>query len=222
MNIYSDANDQFVKSVVAFADTGAGLLYEDEAHEKLLSHEVAEKMLLSGDLLVDLGEAGYSVPTGFKIKDEGVEVTVPNGDSEALTLKSDAVPPSFQITDPPSEQDLFSKVASDLQTPLTVTSDHKIFANLHHIEGYTGFSSIEEEQEGYYLATHYVPTPSDAEIWVYKTFGTVGWKKLSRPDLTMVSRITNKYTQKLLVYAERNGVKSDVVEIDLSGLTLEK
>lgn len=222
MNIYSDANDQFVKSVVAFADKEAGLLYEDEAHKKLLSHEVAEKMLLSGDLLVDLGEDGYSVPTGFKIKDEGIEVTVPNGDSEALTLKSDAVPPSFQITDPPSEQDQFGKVASDLQTPITVTSDHKIFANLHHIEGYTGFSSIEEEQEGHYLATHYVPTPSDAEIWVYKTFGTVGWKKLSRPDLTMVSRITNKYAQKLLVYAERNGVKSDVVEVDLSGLTLEK
>lgn len=100
-------------------------------------------------------------------------------------------------------------------------SGNKITGTLHHVTGFTDFSSLPEEQEGYYLVTHYIPEPEEADIHVYKTDGTVGDKILSRPDLALVSRITNKETQKLIVYSELDGVKSKEITYDLSGLTLE-
>ena len=48
------------------------------------------------------------------------------------------------------EQDLLGKQTSDLQTGVGVSGE-TITGTLHHQEGYTGFSSIAEEQEGYYF-----------------------------------------------------------------------
>lgn len=98
---------------------------------------------------------------------------------------------------------------------------NKITGTLHYVKGFTDFSTIPDEQEGHYLVTKYTPDPEDADVHVFKTDGTVGDKILSRPDLTLVSHITNKDTQKLQVYVEKDGVRSDVKEFDLSGLTLE-
>lgn len=54
------------------------------------------------------------------------------------------------------EQDLLGKQTSDLQTGVVVSGE-TITGTLHHQEGYTGFSSIAEEQEGYYFAMQVVP-----------------------------------------------------------------
>lgn len=99
---------------------------------------------------------------------------------------------------------------------------NKITGTLHYVEGFTDFSSIPDEQNGYYLVTKYAPVPNDGDVHVFKTDGTVGDKILSRPDLTLVSHITNKNTQKLRVYVEKNGVKGETIEYDLSDLTLEE
>lgn len=92
---------------------------------------------------------------------------------------------------------------------------------MHYVTDYTGFSSLPEEQSGHYLVTHYKPIPENADVMVYKTSGTVGWKTLSKPDLTLVSRITDKMTQKLQVKYKLGDVESEIIEYDLSGLTLE-
>ena len=125
------------------------------------------------------------------------------------------------MIEPDPEEDCFGLVPSDLQSNIQISADNKITGTLHYVSDFTGFSSIPEEQSGNYLVTHYAPVPPEADVYVYKTSGTVGWKKLTKPSLTLVSRITDKETQKLQVYYELNGVKSDTIEYDLSGLTLE-
>ena len=50
--------------------------------------------------------------------------------------------------------DLFGKVASDLQEGVFI-KDGKVFGTLKYVTGYTGFSGLPEEQEGYYLVLHY-------------------------------------------------------------------
>ena len=72
------------------------------------------------------------------------------------------------------------------------------------------------------MCLHYVPDPYEADVHVFKTFGTVGDKILGKPDLTMCSRITDKNTNKIEVYADFNGTKSNKITLDLSGLTLEE
>lgn len=100
-------------------------------------------------------------------------------------------------------------------------SGNKITGTLHHVDNFTGFSSIPEEQSGNYLVTSYSPEPPEADVYVYKTNGTVGWKKLTKPDLTLVSRITDSKTQKLQVRYKLDDKESEIVEYDLSGLALE-
>lgn len=90
---------------------------------------------------------------------------------------------------------------SQLQEGITVNGN-KITGTLHYVKGFTGFSGLSEEQEGHFLVMQYVPDPYE-------------------PDLTMCSRITDKEKQKLEVYAELNGVKSETTVYDISGLTLE-
>lgn len=116
--------------------------------------------------------------------------------------------------------DCWSKKTSELQSDIKIDGN-KITGTLHHVEGFTDFSSIPDEQSGYYLVTKYVPIPEDGDVHVFKTDGTVGDKILSRPDLTLVSHITNKNTQKLQVYVEKDGVRGKTIEYDLSNLTLE-
>lgn len=121
---------------------------------------------------------------------------------------------------PKAEEDCFGLVPADLQSDIVI-SGNKITGTLHYVSDFTGFSSLPEEQSGNYLVTSYSPEPPEADVYVCKTSGTVGWKKLTKPALTLVSRITDKNTQKLQVYFEKDGSKSETVEYDLSGLTLE-
>lgn len=109
-----------------------------------------------------------------------------------------------------------------MQSDVTVSEDNKISGLLYYVDDFTGFSSLPDEQKGNYLATTYTPEPAEADVWVYKTNGTVGWKKLTKPDLTLISRITDPSTQKLQVYYELDGIKSDTIEYDLSGLILDE
>lgn len=130
--------------------------------------------------------------------------------------------PSGELIDPDPGIDTFGKSFDELQSGITISKSHKITGTLHYVTGYTGFSSLPEEQSGHYLVTHYKPIPENADVMVYKTSGAVGWKTLSKPDLTLVSRITDKTTQKLQVKYKLGAVESEIIEYDLSGLTLEE
>lgn len=116
--------------------------------------------------------------------------------------------------------DIFGMKTSQLQEGITVDGN-KITGTLHYVKDFTGFSSLPEEQKGHFLVMQYTPDPYEADVHVLKTNGTVGDKILGKPDLTMCSRIIDKAKQKLEVYAELNGVKSEKTIYDISGLTLE-
>ena len=122
---------------------------------------------------------------------------------------------------PDEYEDCFGLFPENLQSDIVISDDHKITGTLHYVENFTGFSGLPEEQAGNYLVTTYAPEPPEADVYVFKTSGTVGWKKLTKPALTLVSRITDKNKQKLQVYYELDGNKSETIEYDLSGLTLE-
>ena len=128
--------------------------------------------------------------------------------------------PTGKVVEPDEHEDCFGLFPSDLQSNIVI-SGNKITGTLHHVDNFTGFSSLPEEQSGNYLVTTYSPEPPEAEVYVNKTNGTVGWKKLTKPSLTLVSRITDQKKQKLQVYYELNGNRSKTFEYDLSGLTLE-
>ena len=221
--IYADSNSQHIKAFVVFGGSN-GKLYVDENNANLVSGDDLKEALLTNSVVVNY-DGGCYIPSGFSETDADVSVTILPTIEDTITpvsLISGPKRPTFTVVNPDDLIDCFNKRASDLQENMYVTNDNRIVATLKHITDYEGFSPLPEEQEGWYLATHWVPKPAEAEIYVYKTKGTVGWKKLSKPDLTMVSRVTNKYGQKLKAYCEYQGLRSDIIEFDLSSLTLEK
>lgn len=59
----------------------------------------------------------------------------------------------------PADQDLLGKKASDLVgNDLTVYADGSVTGTFHYVTGYTGFSSVAEEQSGHYFPFHLVKT----------------------------------------------------------------
>lgn len=215
--IYADAGEQEVKAVILYGKRGDNYLYStSEMSESVkMEKEDFDNLMLKGAKISYDGT--IYTPKNFVLS--GAYSTVTFGDS--ITLQSKPKKPTVTVITPGDEIDLLGKTTSDLQESIRIEGN-AIYGTLHHITGYTGFSSIEDEQEGYYLATKYVPDPSDGDVHVLKTNGTVGDKVLSRPDLTLVSIITNKDIQKLQVYVEADGVKGDTVEYDLSHLILEE
>lgn len=221
--VYADSQSQHVKSMIVFANSD-GKLYSDEEFTELASGDELSFAIRQKLVLVNY-EGEMHTPSSFVDGDGEVEVSIiidNEGTLQTKSFESGPKVPSVEIVLTPDSIDYFGKVASELCSDWKITDDYRILATLNYVTGYTGFSGLEEEQEGWYLPTHYIPTPSEAEVHVYKTFGTVGWKQLGKPDLALCSRITDKYKNKLIVYAEYNGLKSDPIELDLSGLKLLK
>ena len=109
--------------------------------------------------------------------------------------------------------DLLGKTINDLQKGVTFIGNN-IVGELKYVTGYTGFSGDVSEQSGNYLVTHYTAN-SDNDIVVELVNGTRGPVTLDE-DGILISRITNKTTQKIKVTC------GDKVEIfDLTGLVLE-
>lgn len=214
--VYGDSGEPLIQSVILYGKADDAAIYRKPTMAEEDKIEMGDLM----DILKVGAKVSYdgSIQTPLNFSDEGDHVSLTIGDG--IVLNSKTAPPRFDLVSPGDEIDCFGKVASDLQSDIRVDGN-RILGRLHYISNFTGFSGLEEEQNGYYLATHYIPHPNEADIYVYKTNGTVGVKKLSRPDLTMVSRITDKSKQKLQVYAEKEGLRSETVTFDLSGLILE-
>lgn len=99
----------------------------------------------------------------------------------------------FNVSD---SVDLFGKVASDLQSEVTLNDD-TIEGTLKYVDDYTGFSSKAEEQSGNYLVLH-VDTTSEEDVYVELVNGVSGPVKLDE-DRIIVLRIANKDTQQVKV-----------------------
>lgn len=57
--------------------------------------------------------------------------------------------------------DLLGKSASDLQKNVFI-EDGKVFGTIKYVNGYTGFSGLPSEQQGYYLVLHYECDAADS------------------------------------------------------------
>lgn len=214
--VYDDAGEQCIKSITLYGKTGDTNVYSKPAMAE--TDKVAKSELL--DILKKGAVVSYKgeIYIPKKFADEETHVSLTIGDDIVLNSKPETEP-TVAITVPEPTVDLLGKTASELQSDIQI-KDGKVTGTLHHVSDYTGFSSISEQQEGWYLATKCIPDPEDAKVHVYKTNGTVE-ERILDADLLWVAQITDKNLQKLQVYVDNNGVKSKTVELDLSGLTLE-
>lgn len=85
--------------------------------------------------------------------------------------------------------------------------------------GYTGFSGIESEQSGNFLALHIDTEVEGATITVELVGGVNGAVTLDS-DRTIILRIKNK-SQKIKIIASKEGYDTITKTYSLSGLTLE-
>lgn len=218
--IYEEARNANALGYMLYGKAGDTNLYADpDCTEKVaLTKDVVEDFFMNG-LMVSYDGAVAHTTSMKETADGKVSVIFTTDGTTPITLSSQVNPPSVIVSGTPDTIDLLGKRASALQSDVKVR-DNDISAKLYYVKDYTGFSSIKEEQSGYYLATTYTPSDENADVYVYKTNGTVGEKKLGKPDLTLVSRITNPDVQKLIVRAEQDGVKGETIVYNLTGLCL--
>lgn len=125
---------------------------------------------------------------------------------------------SLSVLPVDGETELLGKKANELQTGIEI-GDDTITGTLHHVTGYTGFSSLPAEQTGNYIGLLFDPTPEDATVTVEIVGGTKGPVQLDA-DMMYVGKIANKDTQSIKVVVTKD---DETVEktYSLSGLTLE-
>lgn len=109
---------------------------------------------------------------------------------------------------------LLGKMASDLQTGVTISGD-VISGQLKYVTGYTGFSSNPAEQEGNYLALKVGGVEASDVVTVELLGGTLGHPVTLDSDRNIVLKIANT-NQKVKVVV--NG--EETATYKLTGLTL--
>lgn len=124
---------------------------------------------------------------------------------------------SLSVSPEDAGADAYGKPVSELQDNIKIDGT-KITGTLHHVTGYTKFSSATDEQSGNYLAMK-VSAPSDATVKFKLIGGKGNLKTLPADDHQIVWKIAAT-TQKPHLEITRGGDTSSV-EYDLSGLTLE-
>ena len=111
---------------------------------------------------------------------------------------------------------LFGKYSSELQSDIQIASNNVISGTLNYVDGYTGFSSDPELQEGHDLALH-VDTGdvTGATITV-----TVTNPSVLDEDQTIVLYIRDKDSQTVTVVAEKEDYPTVRKVYRRTGLTL--
>ena len=108
--------------------------------------------------------------------------------------------------------DLFGKVASDLQTGITITGDD-ITGTLKYISDYSSAFGPGED-DGNYICLHFAANLSGATITA-----TIANPVTLDEDGILVGRIRDKDSQTITVVASKPGYASATRVFDLSGLT---
>ena len=108
--------------------------------------------------------------------------------------------------------DLFGKVASDLQTGITITGDD-ITGTLKYISDYSSAFGPGED-DGNYICLHFAANLSGATITA-----TITNPVTLDEDGILVGRIRDKDSQTITVVASKPGYASATRVFDLSGLT---
>ena len=125
---------------------------------------------------------------------------------------------SFSVNAEDGEANLFGKTVNDLQENVVIGEDN-ITGTLKHVTGYTGFSSVEAEQSGNYLALKIDTEAEDATTVVELVGGTKGPVTLD-DDMNIVLLIRDKDAQTVKITVQ-SGEESVEKTYELSGLVLE-
>lgn len=116
--------------------------------------------------------------------------------------------------------DLFGKVASDLQDDIIIVDD-EIAGTLKYIDDYSSAYGPGMDS-GNYLVLHLsTGTVSGATIKAKLFGGTTGWVTVDPSDHILITRVTDKNSQTLVVVASKDGYLQTVKRYSLEGLTLE-
>ena len=115
--------------------------------------------------------------------------------------------------------DLFGKVVSDLQEDVTVSPDG-VTGTLKYVADYSSAYSGDEASGNYLVLRCTTPGVEDAVITVEVVGGVHGPQTLDA-DGIVICRIADKSTQTVQVVASKEGLGTDTVTLDLTGLTLE-
>ena len=99
----------------------------------------------------------------------------------------------ISVAPPSAEEDLFGKKVTDLVENLSFDENGAAKGTFKKITGYTEFSSIEGEQEGYYLPFD-LTVPSTSTTVQQKSSRTGEWKTMQDPNLVGVTFLTNDVT----------------------------
>lgn len=111
------------------------------------------------------------------------------------------------------------KSGSDLQENISIT-DGVVSGTLKYVTGYTGFSGLEAEQSGNYIAIKVTTSLVGGTTTVELINGTLGHPVELDADMNIVLRIADPITQSIEVVTTNDG-SSKTETFTLTGLTLE-
>ena len=116
--------------------------------------------------------------------------------------------------------DLFGKVASDLQDDIIIVDD-EIAGTLKYIDDYSSAYGPGMDS-GNYLVLHLSTGDVSGATIKAKLFGgTTGWVTVDPSDNLLITRVTDKNSQTLVVVAMKDGYLQASRHYSLEGLTLE-
>lgn len=114
--------------------------------------------------------------------------------------------------------DLFGKTVSDLQEDIVI-SKNGVTGTVKYIADYSSAYGAGEDSGNYLAIRCSTPGVEGATITVEVVGGLHGPTTLDE-DGICICRITDKTTQTIKVVASKEGLDSDTVVLDLTGLTL--
>ena len=116
--------------------------------------------------------------------------------------------------------DLFGKVASDLQDDIVIDRND-IMGTLKYIDDYSSAYGPGMDS-GNYMVLHFsTGSVSGATIKAKLFGGTTGWVTVDPTDNLLITRVTDKNSQTLVVVASKEGYDQAVLRFSLKELELE-
>lgn len=207
--LYDKYSDLRINKVHMWTNqSGTSLFYDAELEHKVPYEEVVNAIVM-GFIAIEKNGSVYS-PSKYTLTDSGITFYC----DDSITIAVNAEP---FILSPETDSfgSLFGKLASDLQTGVTISGD-VISGKLRYVNDYTGFSSKLAEQEGNYLALKVEGVKASDVVTVELIGGTVGHPITLDSDRNIVLRIANTETQQVKVVLNDTDTKT----YKLTGLQL--
>jgi len=192
---------------------------DESATVAALADVITAGSLLAGRVVLADGETTLNSAQALILREQGIALK-PFDDLNAAAVVADNAFPGVKADADIEDDDgtlLLGKVASDLQTGITINGD-VISGTLKYISDYSSAGYTGDEQSGNFLALHFESEVDGATIKVELVGGTHGEKTLDDDGLCIFRVTSTTQTIKVTVVAE--GYNNTVKTYALTGLTL--